>query len=270
MASRRGTRAVRARLRATAHAGGELVAGESEDRQDQHGQEGGPAHPPGLPLPERHGRLEGFGCRDLLGRPPGRVELLNQRHGILPHGAGYRADVATRIEITAARSVVILLYTPDDGFRDTGALTDLADSEPGPASGRGQRRADAHARLLTPGVDPCSGSVPGPASGQAPLSGQKRRSFGTKLRTPGAQGGTLGAGLIGEGLGEGGEPGPQRGAVRALGRAENADGEQASVAGTADRDVATGTRPASGRWKAASRGRSGWPAGRARRSPAAA
>ena len=120
-ARRGGTRAGRGRGLGPAHAGDELVAGEAEDRQDQHGQEGGPAHPPPLPLPERHGRLEGLGCRDLLGRPPGRVELVNQRHGILPHGAGDGADVAARIEVTAARSVVILLYTPDDGFRDTGA-----------------------------------------------------------------------------------------------------------------------------------------------------
>jgi hypothetical protein len=124
-------------VRAAAHARDELVAGEAEDRQDHHGQEGAPAHPPTLPLAQRHGRLEGFGCRDLLGGPPGRVELVNQRQGILPHGAGYGADVAARIEITATRSVVILLYTPDDGFGDTGALTDFADGEPGPATGRG-------------------------------------------------------------------------------------------------------------------------------------
>ena len=47
------------------------------------------------------------------------------------------AQVATRIQIAAARSVVILLYTPDDGFGDTGALTDFADGKSGPATGRG-------------------------------------------------------------------------------------------------------------------------------------
>ena len=59
--------------------------------------------------------------------------------------------MAARLEITAARSVVILLNTPDDGFRDTSALTDVANGEPGPAASRGQRRADAHARLLARG-----------------------------------------------------------------------------------------------------------------------
>ena len=136
-ARRGGTAAGRGRVPAGAHARSELVAGEAEDRQDQHGQHGGPAHPAALLFPQRHGRLEGFGCRDLLGGPPGRVELVNQRQGILPHGAGYGADVAARIEITATRSVVILLYTPDDGFGDTGALTDFGDGEPGAAAGRG-------------------------------------------------------------------------------------------------------------------------------------
>src|SRR5207344_2015214 len=69
-------------------------------------------------------------------------------------------------------------------------------------------------RASSPGADPCWGSVPGPASGQAPLSGRKRRPFGTRLRALAAQGGTLGA----------------------FRRAEDADGEQAGVAGAADRD----------------------------------
>ena len=133
-----------------AYAGDELVAGEAEDRQHQHGQEGRPAHSPPLALPQRHARLEGLRRRDFLRGSPRRVELVNQRHGILPHGAGDGADMAPRIEVTAARSVVILLYTPDDGLCDTGAVTDLADGQPGPAAGCGQRRADAHARLLAP------------------------------------------------------------------------------------------------------------------------
>ena len=44
----------------------------------------------------------------------------------------------TRFEPSSAPfSVVILLDTPDDRFGDTGALTDFADGEPGPATGRG-------------------------------------------------------------------------------------------------------------------------------------
>ena len=49
------------------------------------------------------------------------------------------------------------------------------------------------------------------------MPGQELRPFGARLRTPGAQGGTLGAGLVGEGLGEGHEPGPQRGTIGAVG-----------------------------------------------------
>ena len=49
--------------------------------------------------------------------------------------------------------------------------------------------------------------------GKRRLRGQEPRSFGARLRTPAAQGGTLGAGLVGQGRGEGGEPGPQRGAI---------------------------------------------------------
>jgi hypothetical protein len=62
--------------------------------------------------------------------------------------------MAARIEITPARSVVILLYALDDGLRDTSALTDIINGEPGPATGGGQRRANAHARLLAPGRIP--------------------------------------------------------------------------------------------------------------------
>src|SRR6185437_5334598 len=167
---------------------------------------------PAFPLPKGHGGLEHLGGRDFLGRSPGRIELVDQRHGILPHGPRGSADVAARIEVTAARSVVILLNTPDDGLRDTSALTDVTNGEPGPATGSGQRRANAHARLLAPGVGSRSRSVPVPAWGQAPLSRRKRRPFGTKLRAPAAQGGTFGAGLTGEVLGESREPGPQRGA----------------------------------------------------------
>src|SRR6185312_9266958 len=103
----------------------------------------------------------------------GRVELVDQRYGILPHGPRDGADMAARIEITAARSVVILLNTPDDGFRDTSALTDLTNGEPGPAAGRGQRRANAHARLLAPGSDPVRGAYPYRHRGKHRLSGQK-------------------------------------------------------------------------------------------------
>src|SRR6185437_8440123 len=233
---RGGTRAGRGGGPGPAHAGDELVGGEAEDRQDQHGQYGGPAHPPALPLPKGHGGLEHLGGRDFLGRSPGRIELVDQRHGILPHGPRDGADVAARIEITAARSVVILLYTPDDGLRDTSALTDVTNGEPGPATGGGQRRANAHARLLAPGSDPVRGAYPYRRGGKHRYLGGKRRPFGTKLRAPAAQGGTLGAGLTGEVLGESREPGPQRGADGTLRRAEDADGEQSGVAGAADRD----------------------------------
>src|SRR5262249_47426371 len=68
------------------------------------------------------------------------------------------------------------------------------------------------------------------------VTGRERHPFGGKLRTPAAQGGTLGPGLVGESPGEGDEPGPQGGAIGALRGAEDTDGEQARVARAADRD----------------------------------
>src|ERR1700750_3170414 len=73
-------------------------------------------------------------------------------------------------------------------------------------------------------------------AGQERWAGRERHPFGAKLRTSAAQGGTLGPGLVGEAPGEGEEPGPQRGAIGALGRAEDTDGEQAGVTRAADRD----------------------------------
>src|SRR5690348_10834789 len=91
-------------------------------------------------------------------------------------------------------------------------------------------------RASSPGSDPVRGAYPYRQRGKHRYLGGKRRPFGTKLRAPAAQGSTLGTGLTGELLGESREPGPQRGAGRALRRAEDADGQQAGVAGAADRD----------------------------------
>ena len=148
-----------------ARSGHELVDGEAEDGQDQHGEQPRPPDPAPLALPQRDARLEHLGRRDLRRGPPPFVELLDQRGGIGAHRLGDGPDMAPRVEVTAAGRVVVLLDAPDDVLPDPGALTDLGHGEPGMAAGRRQRRADAQARLPTRRAIPgqrkgCRGSMP--------------------------------------------------------------------------------------------------------------
>src|SRR5436190_8773367 len=96
-----------------------------------------------------------------------------------------------------------------------------------------RRAAASVAPMLTRGNVPAAGfGYPGHAG----LSGREPTPFGIKLRTPAAQGGTLGPGLTGQCRGEGGQLRAQLSPLRAVRGAEDADGEQAGVAGAADRD----------------------------------
>src|SRR5579871_2862083 len=97
-----------------------------------------------------------------------------------------------------------------------------------------RRAAASVAPMLTRGNVPAAGfGYPGQAGGSGREG--KPRSSG-KLRAEAAQGGTLGAGLLGQGAGEDGQPGPELGPLGPPGGAEDADGEQAGVAGPADGD----------------------------------
>src|SRR6185437_16299951 len=97
-----------------------------------------------------------------------------------------------------------------------------------------RRAAASVAPMLTRRNVPAAGFC---YPGQAGLSGREASPVRSeKLRTAAAQGGTLGPGLIGQVAGEGGQLGPQLSPPRAVRGAEDADGQQAGVAGAADRD----------------------------------
>ena len=73
-----------------------------------------------------------------------RVILTDQCLRIGADDRGDRADVTARVEVTAARREVVVLYGPDQAFTDTGARTDVRDGQPGLASRSGERLTDAH------------------------------------------------------------------------------------------------------------------------------
>ena len=123
-----------------------MIGGPAEDSQHSHAQGCDPGHPVGRARPGRRSRVQGNQRGAVFFRRlVRRVELVDQRSGIDPHGAGDGADMAADVEVTAAGGVVVLLDAPDDGGPDPGPAADLTDAETQPATRVSQHLADAHA-----------------------------------------------------------------------------------------------------------------------------
>jgi len=73
-----------------------------------------------------------------------RIVFADQRLRVDAHSCRDRADVAACIEITAARTELILLDGADQGLPDPGLRADLRDGQPRVVPRLGQRLADGH------------------------------------------------------------------------------------------------------------------------------
>jgi hypothetical protein len=96
---------------------------------------------------EGHPRLGDLGLGESVRLLLSRVVLADERRRVGPDGPGDAADVSPRVEVAAARRVIIVLDICDDLFPDARPLTDLGQAEPGLMSRLGETFADAHGRL---------------------------------------------------------------------------------------------------------------------------